>query len=220
MPYPVEHRQETRDRILASARRLFNRHGLSAVSIDAIMEGAGLTHGGFYSYFDSKEDLYAEAITLFARRFPSETWQSIARGPVAEGTAIARMIVDAYLSRAHFDDVEGSCPMIGLPNDVAHGGAAAKRAFRQVLEMMVEAFEDKACADRRQAHERALAVAALCVGGMVLARAVDDPRLADDLREAARTLALATGGWAAEPVPHSRPDRIAGAGVSGDGSAA
>ena len=75
MPYPQDHRQETREKILASARRLFNRNGLSEVSIDAVMAGAGLTRGGFYSYFDSKDELYAEAITAFTRRFPSEPWQ-------------------------------------------------------------------------------------------------------------------------------------------------
>jgi AcrR family transcriptional regulator len=65
LPYVPEHKAETRIRILESARRLFNRNGLSAISIDEIMAGAGLTRGGFYSYFDSKEELVAEAITHF-----------------------------------------------------------------------------------------------------------------------------------------------------------
>ena len=72
MPYTPEHRLATRERILASARRLFNRNGLSEVTIDAVMASAGLTRGAFYNYFNSKEELYAEAITLFSRRFPAE----------------------------------------------------------------------------------------------------------------------------------------------------
>jgi AcrR family transcriptional regulator len=200
MPYPQDHRQETRERILASARRLFNRKGLSEVSIDEVMAGAGLTRGGFYSYFDSKDELYAEAITLFTRRFPSEPWQCVASGPPAD-RPLAAVIVDAYLSRVHFEDVEGSCPMLGLPSDVARGGGAVKAAYREVLGMMVGAFSAHLGPDRKAAYERALGIAALCVGGMVLARAVGDPALADDLREAARKMAQSIGAWDRTPEP-------------------
>ena len=75
MPYAPEHRVETRSRILDSARRLFNRNGLAAISIDEIMAGAGLTRGGFYSYFDSKEELYAEAIMHFVNGGHHAAWQ-------------------------------------------------------------------------------------------------------------------------------------------------
>jgi TetR/AcrR family transcriptional regulator, transcriptional repressor for nem operon len=164
MPYVPEHRQATRERILASARRLFNRNGLSEVSIDAVMAGASLTRGAFYHYFDSKEELYAEAITLFARRFPAEPWQCPDLGPPPEGAALARMIVNAYLSRAHLDDIEGSCPLIGLPTDVSRGGSTVKAAFAEVLDMMVSAFAAQIGPDERTAHEKALGIAALCVG--------------------------------------------------------
>jgi TetR/AcrR family transcriptional repressor of nem operon len=63
MPYPAEHRYLTRHKVMRSARRLFNRHGFDAVSIDDVMADAGLTRGSFYSYFESKGDLYAEAVT-------------------------------------------------------------------------------------------------------------------------------------------------------------
>jgi TetR/AcrR family transcriptional regulator, transcriptional repressor for nem operon len=75
MPYPSEHKTETRTRILDSARRLFNRNGLTEISIDDIMAGAGLTRGGFYSHFGSKEELYAEAILHFAHCRPLPSWQ-------------------------------------------------------------------------------------------------------------------------------------------------
>jgi TetR/AcrR family transcriptional regulator, transcriptional repressor for nem operon len=78
MPYVPEHKAETRLRILDSARRLFNRNGLSAISIDEVMAGAGLTRGGFYSYFDSKEELVAEAITHFINGGPNAGWQRMA----------------------------------------------------------------------------------------------------------------------------------------------
>jgi AcrR family transcriptional regulator len=205
MPYAPEHKAEIRTRILDSARRLFNRNGLAAVSIDEIMAGAGLTRGGFYSYFDSKEELYAEAITHFINGGPNAEWQRMAFADRPEGQALARAILDAYLSRVHLDDVEGSCPVIGLATDVARSGGPAKRAYRQVMEMMagifaanlgsspVTAAEASAAPDA--ARQRALAVVALCVGGMVLARAVDDESAADELRAASRRYAVALAGW-------------------------
>jgi hypothetical protein len=91
-------------------------------------------------------------------------------GPPPEGANLARMIVSAYLSRAHLDDVEGSCPLIGLSTDVARGGATVRAAFAETLEMMVSAFSSQFGPDRKAAHEKALGIAALWVGGMVPAR--------------------------------------------------
>ena len=203
MPYAPDHRTETRQRILDSARRLFNRNGLTAISIDEVMAGAGLTRGGFYNYFDSKEELYAEAITHFVNAGPNAGWQRMAFADRPQGQELARAILDAYLSRAHLEDIEGSCPIIGLATDVARSNGVAKRAYRQVMEMMTSIFAanlgparaasgEKAADD---ATQRALAVVALCVGGMVLARAMDDERTADELRAAARRYAMVLAGW-------------------------
>jgi AcrR family transcriptional regulator len=196
MPYPAEHRPHTRERILDSARKLFNRSGFSAISIDDVMAGAGLTRGGFYNYFSSKEELYAEAITHFIQAKPPE-WQRLDFS--ANGRDLARGIVDAYLSRAHLEDVDNSCPMIGLATDVARATGPARLAYRQVLGMMAGIFENNLGPDTlagdSNPHQRALALAALCVGGMVLARAVDDQGLADDLRAAAHRYGLALAGW-------------------------
>ena len=92
MPYPAEHKRETRSRILASARKLFNRNGMAEVTIDQIMAGAGLTRGGFYSHFSDKEELYAEAITHFVRGEPPG-WQSAALAARPEGQRLARAIL-------------------------------------------------------------------------------------------------------------------------------
>ena len=210
MPYPPEHRTETRTRILDSARRLFNRNGLTEISIDKIMAGAGLTHGGFYKYFASKEELYAESITHFVNCGPSEDWQrpalmEMTPGVAPDGKQLSRAILNAYLSREHLEDVEGSCPVIGLATDVARCGGAAKRAYRQVMEMMTGIFSAnlgpnpiarEAAKARNDADtERALAVVAMCVGAMVLARAVDDDATGDALRAASQKYALALAGW-------------------------
>jgi AcrR family transcriptional regulator len=194
MPYSPERKSETRERILRSARRLFNRRGFADVTIDEVMSEAGLTRGGFYNHFTTNEELYAEAITQFIRNDPPEEWRTAGFDPSAQGAALARWIVDAYLSREHFDDRDGSCPMVGLPSDTVRVGKLARAAFQQVLEMMIGAFEANVRPADAAARERALALAALCVGGMVLARAVDDERLSDELREAARGQAIRSLG--------------------------
>lgn len=195
MPYPPDHKSETRERILKSARRLFNRAGFVEVTIDEIMADAGLTRGGFYNHFNTKEELYVEAITQFIYGSP-EAWQRAHIDPNAQGLELARMIIAAYLSNEHFEDRDGSCPMIGLPSDSARSGKDVKEAYRQVLEMMVRAFEPNFTPGPQTARQQALALVAVCVGSMVLSRAVDDQMLADDLREAARSHALAALGRA------------------------
>jgi AcrR family transcriptional regulator len=195
MPYTAEHKQETRTRIIRSARRLFNRDGFEAVTIGAIMQDAGLTHGGFYKHFAAKEDLYQAAVLEFIRGEP-EDWQTRHFDPSARGAALARMILDAYLSKEHFADREASCPMIALPSDVARGNKAVRGAFREVMEMMAAAFAaNLPPAKGRSQRQRALALVALAVGGMVLARAMDERAAADEIRDAARDEAYAGFGW-------------------------
>jgi TetR/AcrR family transcriptional regulator, transcriptional repressor for nem operon len=198
MPYTAEHKQQTRKRIVQSARRLFNRNGFSDVTIGEIMGAAGLTHGGFYKHFTAKEDVYQEAVLEFICADRPEPWQArhIAQG--ANGPTLARMIVNAYLSNDHFDDRDGSCPMIALPSDVSRGNGAVKGAFRQVLEMMIGAFSANLPPAERTPRDRALAIAAMVVGGMVLARAVDDKELSDEIRESARRQVMEMSGWANE----------------------
>jgi AcrR family transcriptional regulator len=195
MPYSQEHKQDTRKRIVQSARRLFNRNGFAEVTIGDIMAGAGLTHGGFYKHFGAKEDVYQEAVLEFICADEPEPWQARHIKPGADGPALARMIVDAYLSSDHFDDRDGSCPMIALPSDVARGNKSVKGAFRQVMEMMVGAFAGNLPPARRSERDRALALVAQVVGGMVLARAIDDKALADELRNSTRRQVYDTTGW-------------------------
>src|ERR1700691_1045055 len=140
MPYPRGHRAEVKEKIIQSARRLFNRHGFDSVSLDQIMSGAGLTRGGFYSYFDSKSDLYAEVLGCF---FTDPEWKSCWEGVEVDLAArdVGPQVVRAYLSRQHFEDVENSCPMVALPTDVTRSGESAKRAFETVFSAMVSVLE-------------------------------------------------------------------------------
>ena len=187
MPYSPEHKRETREKILESARRLFNRKGYSGVSIEEIMSAAGLTRGGFYRHFSGKDELYAAAVRQFLCKKTPAAWQK-PREPRAVTKPRAQLIVDAYFSREHFDDRNGCCPLIGMASDVQRGGKAVKAAYQEVAEQMVKVFEDDL--NEPQAHGHALALVALCVGGMVLARNVGDACLADAFRRAAHAEVL------------------------------
>jgi TetR/AcrR family transcriptional repressor of nem operon len=193
VPYPEGHREQVRDRIVESARRLFNRHGFEAVSVDSIMADAGLTRGAFYGYFESKSDLYVEVLRCF---FTDPNWKNRWEGVDIDLAAgdIAPQIVRAYLSRQHLDDVENSCPMVALPNEVARSEEKVRIAFETVFKAMVSAL-GREIRDTRQAEDSAMAIAALCIGGMVVARSLNDSALADRLREAATRTALMLGGW-------------------------
>ena len=194
MPYPVGHSREVRKRIVQSARRLFNRHGFDGVSLKQIMAGAGLTHGGFYSYFASKSELYVEVLGCF---FTDPEWKSCWEGVEVDLSSgdVGPQVVRAYLSRQHFEDVENSCPMTALPTDVARSSASTKRAFETVFKAMVSVLERSTAGNNGPRREQAQAIAALCVGGMVVARAMADRRYADELRDACMGVALELGGW-------------------------
>ena len=180
MPYSATHKLQTRQRILESARRLFNSKGFDAVSIGEVMENAGLTHGGFYRHFKDKDELYAEAVRWFLCEEAPKPW----RRPRRNGhKPRAERIVDSYFSLDHFDDSESCCPLIALPSDVARGGDGVKSAYQDVMEKLLLLLQADIAGP--QARERALAVVSLCVGGLVAARGVADPRLAQDLRSAA-----------------------------------
>jgi TetR/AcrR family transcriptional repressor of nem operon len=195
MPYPAGHRTKVKGKILQSARRLFNRHGFDNVSIQQIMSDAGLTHGGFYSYFRSKNDLYTNVLGCSSTNH--QLWRN--RGESREGdrasSEAAAQVVRAYLSHQHFEDVENSCPMATLPTDVMRRGHETKRAFETVFTAMVDELERNGSTDNRQRRAKAQAVAALCVGGMVVARAMADRIVADELRDACTSIALELGGW-------------------------
>jgi AcrR family transcriptional regulator len=152
---------------------------------------AGLTRGGFYSYFNSKSDLYAEVLGCF---FTDPNWKSRWEGVDVDlaSSDAGPQIVRAYLSRQHFDDVENSCPMIALPSDVARADAKVKAAFETVFKAMVTLLGREV---KNGGQNTAMAIAALCIGGMVAARSMNDRGLSDGLREAAKKVALELGGW-------------------------
>jgi len=189
----TQHREQVRQKIILSALQLFNRHGFTAASIDDIMAGAGMTRGGFYSYFQSKSELYAEAISCFV----TEKQEDIANSEKASDRAVT--LLRDYLSHQQLDHLEASCPLIGLPNDVSRTDQSVREAQESALRMMVDTFEKGMSPNGQPSRQVALSLTALCLGGMVLARAIEDRKLADELREATMAVAMQLGDFTFDP---------------------
>ncbi|MEM7411404.1 MAG: TetR/AcrR family transcriptional regulator [Myxococcota bacterium] len=181
MRYAPEHKDQTRERILAEARRLFRRHGFEGVSLDAVMSAAGLTRGGFYKHFRSKADLFARALDHEA--------DFVARMRAREGRSAEALregaleVVRGYLHPDHREQVGRGCDLAALSVDVARAGKRARKQHATKLRELVAEFE-RGLGSPDTPDPRALTSVALCVGGLVLARSVDDEALAEALLDA------------------------------------
>jgi TetR/AcrR family transcriptional repressor of nem operon len=169
----------TRERIMDAAGRLFRAGGIDAVGVDAVMREAGLTHGGFYAHFASKEALAAEmAATGLARS--AARWEEASRDPDRRA-ALAR-IVEPYLHPAHVAAPARGCLLAALGPEIARRDAA-RPGVTAAIGRMIEALAR--CLPGRR-RERALAALSCMVGAVVLARIADDPALSAELLDAAR----------------------------------
>ena len=185
MPYSADHKERTRARIVECARILFNRHGYDKVTIEMVMADAELTRGGFYHHFKSKEELFAAAVASFLMGRGAQWRAEAGINPSEPTREAASQMLAAYLSREHLGDVDGQCPMIALPSDVARARPEVQAAYQHLLTAMVGLYESSIGETGRAARRKALVLAALSVGGMVLARALPDSELAEEIRDAA-----------------------------------
>jgi TetR/AcrR family transcriptional repressor of nem operon len=181
---PAPSRKEaTHDRIVETAARAIRRSGYGGTGVADIMNEAGLTHGGFYAHFDSREAMLAEA----ADRAGADTVAFLAR-VAAEATpkkALEAML-RTYLSKEHVESAETGCAVAALGSEMPRQSAKVRRAAtRRIKEMIDLVARQSPDWGHPGAHERALVTVATALGTLVLARAVDDPKLSDALREAA-----------------------------------
>ncbi|HEY3696432.1 helix-turn-helix domain-containing protein [Phenylobacterium sp.] len=175
---------ENRMRILEAASRLFRAHGFEAVTVAEVMKAAGLTHGGFYGHFKSKDDLIAQALAhVLAAAAPSEV-------DLADYAA-------TYLSPSHRDDLAGGCPTAGLGGETIRQPPEARAAMTAGLRRQIERFIQGAPGDGPAERRRAaIGSWAAMVGAVILARLSDDPELSDEML--AETRAWIAGKGAAE----------------------
>lgn len=180
MPWPNEQKARSRERILQSAFALFAARGYDKVTISDVMREAQLTHGGFYSHFRSKQELYAEAISAGGRA----SAQAKLQDSPSEGLERLTYLMRAYLSEAHVRQEHSPCPLAFLATDVANGEEAVRGAYTQAFKRLVAFINKGLPGDTPARRERALAVSALMVGGVAVARALDDERTVKALLDA------------------------------------
>jgi AcrR family transcriptional regulator len=176
-------KEATHERIVEAAARAIRRSGYSGTGVADIMRDAGMTHGGFYAHFGSREAMLAEA----ADRAGAESVATLERiAADAPPEKALQTLMRAYLSKEHLEGVESGCPMAALgsemPRQTREVRRAATRRIKEAIDLVARQLPDWG---KPSAHEQALATLSTMVGALVLARAVDDPKLSDSFRSAA-----------------------------------
>jgi TetR/AcrR family transcriptional repressor of nem operon len=190
-----------RQRLLDIASRRFRERGFDGVSVAEVMQEAGLTHGGFYGHFASKEALAAEAAT-HALMQTADRWKATLEN---RGMAGLERIVDAYLSRRHLDSPGTGCAIAALGPEMARQGEPVRSAFAGELEHLIDALAGfMPGADAAERRSRALPLMAQMVGAIVLARAFGRSVLATDILDAVRKAIAAAGDVHPVDQPESR----------------
>jgi TetR/AcrR family transcriptional repressor of nem operon len=177
-----EEAAQTRKRIVTAASEEFRKNGIVATGLNDLMSAAGLTHGGFYKHFESKDQLVAEACAEAV-----ETILEMLAAASEKGGAAA-----AYLSTDHRDHPATGCPLSAIGSELARSDektrAAATAGFLRLVEIMAGQFGKVAPAAARR---RALVAVSTMIGALTMSRAVTDPELsAEILKEAERSLAV------------------------------
>jgi TetR/AcrR family transcriptional repressor of nem operon len=166
MRYPVEETAAKHERIVKEAARLFSERGFENVTVAEVMKAAGLTHGAFYAHFGSKQELQAAAIAYGQKASLERLWGS-------GSTNFKGSYTDRYLNRRHRDNPGDGCITAALVAEVARSTPELRTVFEQGIEEILSSIGG----DRKEAIFRAAAM----IGGILLARAVHDPRLSDEI---------------------------------------
>jgi AcrR family transcriptional regulator len=182
----ISRKEETRERILRAAARAIRKHGYAGVGVAEVMKDAGLTHGGFYAHFPSRDALLAHAAEQAGIESAAIMSRAIARARAGEELMA---LVDTYLSDRHVEAPEKGlgCAIAAAGSEVPRQHADVRRAvsrrIKELIGLVERQFPDWG---KERAHRKALAIVATMVGALTLARAVDDPRLSRSIRDAAR----------------------------------
>jgi TetR/AcrR family transcriptional regulator, transcriptional repressor for nem operon len=175
-------KEATHERIVEAAARAIRRSGYGGTGVADIMKDAGLTHGGFYAHFPSREAMLAEAADRAGAETVAASQRVVAAAPPQQAL---QSLLHAYLSKEHIAGVEKGCPMAALGSEMPRQAPEVRRAAtRRIKEMIDLVARQSPDWGNPEAHERALVIVATAVGTLLLARAVDDPKLCDALREA------------------------------------
>lgn len=180
-----ERKEQTRDAIVRSAARILRERGVGATGVAEVMKGAGLTVGGFYAHFPSKEALVAEAFVAAAKEAHEERL-GIEHASLAE-------VVARYASPMHRDHPTQGCPVPAVLSEMKSQPEQVRTTFAQTIEQLVCRMS-KLSGDDAEARRDAAAALALMVGALTLSRALAGSPLSDEVLGAAASLARESFG--------------------------
>ena len=191
MRYSKEHKQETHARIVKKASVRLREKGAHGIGVADLMKEAGLTHGGFYAHFDSREALVIEAFA-YAMDRSTERWRKMAEQTAPEKRLAA--IVESYLTPIHRDDPGHGCAVPTLGAEIARESLKTRKAFSAKLEQMIDMMADQvADVPRKAARKQAMATLATMIGTLVLSRIAGSGEFSDEILGAGRDVVLARG---------------------------
>lgn len=180
MRYTPDQKKNTHERIVLAASRIFREQGYRGTGVDAAMKAAGMTAGGFYAHFPSKEALFAESLVAAFRGFRKRLFAGTpARRESASGELVRR-----YFEAQSRDEPGSGCPIPALAADVARSSDAVRETFEQEVLKIAAALAARLRGREGDPGDAGLALLALGAGGVLLSRAVKTPALADRVREA------------------------------------
>lgn len=187
MRYTTDHKTETHERIVAKAAEEFRRHGLDGIGIANLMGALGLTHGGFYAHFPTKDDLIVEASVCIVEQNAERLLAAAAAAPA--GRAV-QAIIDSYLSPEHRDNRAMGCIVPSLASELVRRPDSVRDGFSKAMAAL---FERLAAympgTTKRMRIDQGIALFSAMAGAVLLARAISDPDLSDRvLRSARRSL--------------------------------
>lgn len=191
MSYTPEHKQRTRQRIVESARKLWKAKGYANISINEIMKGADLTHGGFYAHFKSKADLFAEAMLDVGML---ERYRAMVAEPGVSRLDVFAMVLDHYLSAGHRDNPQDGCPLVALGEDVWRMGGDAQVAYSKMTEIAIRQLAHLLDGDLALSR----AVLSAMVGAIQLARGAESDELGQQIIDDTKAMLI---GLANERLP-------------------
>ncbi|RUQ31155.1 TetR/AcrR family transcriptional regulator [Peribacillus cavernae] len=182
MSYTKSHKTKVRGKILKSASQAFRTNGIKEVSVPQIMKGAGLTHGGFYAHFESKDKLVAEACQYAIEETTAFLQKAADQAPANQQI---QTVIDNYLSKHHRNMPEEGCIIPTLSSEISR----SSQEVRQVFTEEIDGFFDFVSTLVREDKIKSIAIVSTMVGSLLLARSVDDPGLSDAILDAGKEYA-------------------------------
>jgi len=186
MPYSKEHKAATQQKILNSAVELFSRYGFDEVSIDRLMQHAGLTRGAFYSHFKNKKTLYAKAIIAGAKN--SQVMDEKPEQLTNEEWTI--QLLSSYLSKEHVNQDTSPCPLAFLVTDIGNSEDEIKATYTRVFKLLNKTIQTQLKDKTGCSQQKTLAVTAMMIGGVAISRALNNELLAEKLLDSCQQAAL------------------------------